>query len=81
MVSLWSFCHCLHGCSLASCRYVGGSPGKIDLYVGKEVVKRNIPMADAPDALIQLIKASCCTSKGVVLEMENGDGEQCAMQH
>lgn len=36
--------------------YVGGSPGKIDLYVGKEVVKRNIPMADAPDALIQLIK-------------------------
>lgn len=24
--------------------YVGGAPGKIDLYVGKEVVKRAIPM-------------------------------------
>lgn len=36
--------------------YVGGAPGKIDLYVGKEVVKRGIPMDDAPDALIQLIK-------------------------
>ena len=36
--------------------YVGGNPGKIDLYVGKEVVKKNIPMDSAPDALIQLIK-------------------------
>jgi (E)-4-hydroxy-3-methylbut-2-enyl-diphosphate synthase len=24
--------------------YVGGAPGKIDLYVGKEVVRRGIPM-------------------------------------
>jgi len=36
--------------------YVGGSPGKIDLYVGKEVVKRGIAMEQACDALIQLIK-------------------------
>nr|ABB78087.1 (E)-4-hydroxy-3-methyl-but-2-enyl diphosphate synthase [Ginkgo biloba] len=36
--------------------YVGGSPGKIDLYVGKEVVKRGIAMDQATDALIQLIK-------------------------
>jgi len=36
--------------------YVGGAPGKIDLYVGKEVVKKGIPMEGAPDALIQLIK-------------------------
>lgn len=36
--------------------YVGGAPGKIDLYVGKEVVRRGIPMATATDELIDLIK-------------------------
>ncbi|XP_047317223.1 4-hydroxy-3-methylbut-2-en-1-yl diphosphate synthase (ferredoxin), chloroplastic [Impatiens glandulifera] len=36
--------------------YVGGSPGKIDLYVGKTVLKRGIEMEHATDALIQLIK-------------------------
>jgi len=36
--------------------YVGGAPGKIDLYVGKEVVKKGIQMDTAPDQLIQLIK-------------------------
>ncbi|XP_042510082.1 4-hydroxy-3-methylbut-2-en-1-yl diphosphate synthase (ferredoxin), chloroplastic isoform X2 [Macadamia integrifolia] len=36
--------------------YVGGAPGKIDLYVGKKVVKRGIDMELATDALIQLIK-------------------------
>jgi (E)-4-hydroxy-3-methylbut-2-enyl-diphosphate synthase len=36
--------------------YVGGAPGKIDLYVGKEVVKRGIPMETATEALVQLIK-------------------------
>ncbi|KAF8412604.1 hypothetical protein HHK36_000573 [Tetracentron sinense] len=36
--------------------YVGGAPGKIDLYVGKTVVKRGIDMECATDALIQLIK-------------------------
>lgn len=36
--------------------YVGGAPGKIDLYVGKEVVRRGIPMATATDELIELIK-------------------------
>jgi (E)-4-hydroxy-3-methylbut-2-enyl-diphosphate synthase len=35
---------------------VGGAPGKIDLYVGKEVVRRGIPMDGATDGLIQLIK-------------------------
>ena len=37
-------------------RYVGGAPGKIDLYVGKEVVRRAIPMDGACDQLIELIK-------------------------
>ncbi|WCJ41030.1 4-hydroxy-3-methylbut-2-en-1-yl diphosphate synthase (flavodoxin) [Euphorbia peplus] len=36
--------------------YVGGAPGKIDLYVGKTVVKRGIAMEGATDALIELIK-------------------------
>jgi len=36
--------------------YVGGAPGKVDLYVGKEVVKRAIPNEEACDALIELIK-------------------------
>jgi (E)-4-hydroxy-3-methylbut-2-enyl-diphosphate synthase len=36
--------------------YVGGAPGKVDLYVGKEVVRRNIPNEEACDELIQLIK-------------------------
>lgn len=36
--------------------YVGGTPGKIDLYVGKTVVKRGIAMEHATNALIDLIK-------------------------
>ena len=36
--------------------YVGTGPGKITLYKGKEVVKRNVPSAEAVDELIQLIR-------------------------
>ncbi|HTL80996.1 MAG TPA: flavodoxin-dependent (E)-4-hydroxy-3-methylbut-2-enyl-diphosphate synthase, partial [Bacteroidia bacterium] len=36
--------------------YVGTGPGKITLYKGKEVVKKNVPEADAVDALIDLIR-------------------------
>jgi (E)-4-hydroxy-3-methylbut-2-enyl-diphosphate synthase len=36
--------------------YVGGAPGKVDLYVGKEVVRRAIPNEKACDELVQLIK-------------------------
>lgn len=36
--------------------YVGGAPGKINLYVGKEAVKFNIPETEAVDQLIDLIK-------------------------
>lgn len=35
--------------------YVGGAPGKINLYVGKEAVKFNIPEGEAVDRLIDLI--------------------------
>lgn len=35
--------------------YVGGAPGKINLYVGKKPVKFNIPEAEAVDRLVDLI--------------------------
>lgn len=35
--------------------YVGGAPGKINLYVGKTCVKFNIPEAEALDRLVDLI--------------------------
>jgi len=36
--------------------YVGSGPGRITLYRGKEVVKKNVPAPQAVDALIDLIK-------------------------
>ena len=36
--------------------YVGGAPGKINLYVGRDCVQHNLPQADADDRLIALIK-------------------------
>jgi (E)-4-hydroxy-3-methylbut-2-enyl-diphosphate synthase len=36
--------------------YVGGAPGKVNLYVGKTAVKFNIPEADAVDRLVDLIR-------------------------
>lgn len=36
--------------------YVGAGPGRITLYKGKEVVKKNIPEGDAINELINLIK-------------------------
>merc|ERR1719199_2016672 len=36
--------------------YVGTVPGKVDLYYGKEVVKKGIKNEDAVEALVDLIK-------------------------
>lgn len=36
--------------------YVGGAPGKINLYVGKQAVKFNIPETEAVERLIDLIR-------------------------
>jgi (E)-4-hydroxy-3-methylbut-2-enyl-diphosphate synthase len=36
--------------------YVGGAPGKINLYVGKQAIKFNIPEVEAVDRLVDLIK-------------------------
>ena len=37
--------------------YVGGAPGKVNLYVGKECMERNVPEEEAADRLVDLIKA------------------------
>jgi (E)-4-hydroxy-3-methylbut-2-enyl-diphosphate synthase len=37
--------------------YVGSGVGKINLYVGKELVERNIDMAEADQRLVGLIKS------------------------
>lgn len=38
--------------------YVGASPGKVNLYKGKELIKRNVPEELAPEELVKLIKES-----------------------
>jgi (E)-4-hydroxy-3-methylbut-2-enyl-diphosphate synthase len=37
--------------------YVGGAPGRVNLYVGKECVERNVPQEEADDRLIELIRS------------------------
>jgi 4-hydroxy-3-methylbut-2-en-1-yl diphosphate synthase IspG/GcpE len=36
--------------------YVGGAPGQVNLYVGKECVQKGVPAAEADDRLVDLIK-------------------------
>ncbi|PIP81926.1 MAG: 4-hydroxy-3-methylbut-2-en-1-yl diphosphate synthase [Elusimicrobia bacterium CG_4_9_14_3_um_filter_62_55] len=48
--------------------YVGGAPGKINLYVGKECVQKGVPTADSDRALIELIRAH-----GKWVEPANGE--------
>jgi (E)-4-hydroxy-3-methylbut-2-enyl-diphosphate synthase len=36
--------------------YVGGSPGRVNLYVGKDVVEKGVPESDADDRLVALIR-------------------------
>jgi (E)-4-hydroxy-3-methylbut-2-enyl-diphosphate synthase len=37
--------------------YVGGSPGHVNLYVGKEVVEKGVPEAKADERLVDLIRS------------------------
>jgi (E)-4-hydroxy-3-methylbut-2-enyl-diphosphate synthase len=37
--------------------YMGGAPGRVNLYVGRECVERNVPAEDADDRLVAVIKA------------------------
>ena len=36
--------------------YVGSGVGKVNLYVGKSCVVRNVPEAEAPERLVELIR-------------------------
>jgi (E)-4-hydroxy-3-methylbut-2-enyl-diphosphate synthase len=36
--------------------YVGAGPGKVNLYKGKELVRKNIPQVKAVEELVSLIK-------------------------
>jgi (E)-4-hydroxy-3-methylbut-2-enyl-diphosphate synthase len=36
--------------------YVGGSPGRVNLYVGKEVVEKGVPESEADERLVDLIR-------------------------
>jgi (E)-4-hydroxy-3-methylbut-2-enyl-diphosphate synthase len=38
--------------------FVGSGKGKVDLYRGKEVVRRNIPFESGRDQLLELIRES-----------------------
>ena len=35
--------------------YVGSGPGRVNLYVGQELVVRNVPEAEAPERLLAVI--------------------------
>ena len=37
--------------------YMGGAPGRVSLYVGRDCVERNVPAEDADDRLVALIRA------------------------
>jgi (E)-4-hydroxy-3-methylbut-2-enyl-diphosphate synthase len=37
--------------------YVGGSPGHVNLFVGKECVEKGVPEIEADDRLVALIKS------------------------
>jgi (E)-4-hydroxy-3-methylbut-2-enyl-diphosphate synthase len=37
--------------------YVGGSPGRVNLYVGKEMVEKGVPEAEADERLLALVRA------------------------
>ncbi|GMI46590.1 hypothetical protein TrCOL_g11105 [Triparma columacea] len=54
--------------------YVGTLPGKVDLYLGKEVVRKNIPNEEAVDGLVELIK-----EHGMWVEKEEQEGERVAV--
>ena len=53
--------------------YVGGAPGKINLYVGKTPIKFNIPEAEAVERLVDLIREN---GKWVEPELK-----EAALQH
>lgn len=58
--------------------YVGTLPGKVDLYYGKEVVRKSIPNENAVDELIELIKEYDLWKDKEEEEAENEEAEVVA---
>jgi (E)-4-hydroxy-3-methylbut-2-enyl-diphosphate synthase len=56
--------------------YVGGAPGKVNLYVGKQAVKFNIPEAEAVDRLKDLIREH---GKWVEVPLKVGEPETAVL--
>jgi (E)-4-hydroxy-3-methylbut-2-enyl-diphosphate synthase len=56
--------------------YVGGAPGKINLYVGKQAIKFNIPEDEAVERLVDLIR-----EHGKWVEPENPAGQVLTGSH
>ena len=56
--------------------YVGGAPNKINLYVGKQAIKFNIPEAEAVDRLVDLIK-----EHGKWVEAEVAEQKVAQLEH
>ena len=50
--------------------YVGGAPGQVNLYVGKECVEKGVPAGHADDRLVELIK-----SRGKWQDPEEGESD------
>ncbi|HEX7862298.1 MAG TPA: (E)-4-hydroxy-3-methylbut-2-enyl-diphosphate synthase [Verrucomicrobiae bacterium] len=55
--------------------YVGGAPGKINLYVGKKAIKFNIPESEAVERLVDLIR-----EHGKWVEPENAPADLVTSQ-
>ncbi|PIR23141.1 MAG: 4-hydroxy-3-methylbut-2-en-1-yl diphosphate synthase [Deltaproteobacteria bacterium CG11_big_fil_rev_8_21_14_0_20_45_16] len=53
--------------------YVGGAPGRVNLYVQKDCVERNIPAEEAPAKLIELIKSNGRWVEPEIDDLDTGD--------
>lgn len=61
--------------------YVGSKPGKIDLYLGKNCVEKDIDFADADDCLIELIKKQGrWIDPEIAQEIKDDKGEEFGLQ-
>lgn len=55
--------------------YMGGAPGKVNLFVGKECIEKGVPTEEAVSRLIEIIK-----SRGRWIEPDSGEEEKSSTQ-
>ena len=61
--------------------YMGGAPGRVNLYVGRECVEKNVPADEADERLIALIKAHGRSLRPAVLTYRRADAQTVAVPH